>query len=248
MFSIDLLNEIRAWEIEHALSHLRQGARILEIGAGTGRQALELSKRGFAVEAIDIPGSDYAGEQLFEVKAYDGRRFPFPDASFDIVYSSNVLEHLPDLAAAHREIRRVLRPGGYAVHVLPTHAWRFWTTLSAFPAAFQRAHALMPAPFGRARSQRPASVLRQIARALLSPFAQRRHGERGTILSELWLFHPNCWRKNFRDNGYVVERDAPMGLFYTGNLCMGAKWDLPKRCRLAAGLGSASHLFVLRPA
>jgi ubiquinone/menaquinone biosynthesis C-methylase UbiE len=74
---------------------------------------------------------------LFRITDFDGRNAPFHDASFDIVFSSNVLEHVPDLVHMHSEIQRVLTPNGYAVHVLPTHSWRLWTTLSAFPTAVQ---------------------------------------------------------------------------------------------------------------
>ena len=45
----------------------------------------------------------------------DAVRLPFPDASFDLVVSSAVWEHLPDVTAATREVRRVLAPGGTAI-------------------------------------------------------------------------------------------------------------------------------------
>jgi ubiquinone/menaquinone biosynthesis C-methylase UbiE len=140
VFSIEQLNTLRSAEIEKIVTHFRPvGARVLEVGAGTGQQALELQRRGFDVEAIEIPSSNYAQDRLFSITDFNGRHIPFPDASFDIVFSSNVLEHVPDLVQMHSEIRRVLRPSGYAVHVLPTHVWRFWTTLSAFPTSVQYA-------------------------------------------------------------------------------------------------------------
>src|SRR5262249_10088743 len=48
----------------------------------------------------------------------DGQRLPFADASFDRVWGNAVLHHL-DLACAAREVRRVLRPGGFAVFCEP---------------------------------------------------------------------------------------------------------------------------------
>jgi len=253
VFSVEHLNVLRAAEITKILMHLRpEGARMLEIGAGTGRQAQELASKGFAVEAIEILDSNYAGDRLFPITNYDGRNIPFEDASFDIVFSSNVLEHVPDLVQMHSEIRRVLRPGGYAVHVLPTHAWRFWTTLSAFPTAFQYAATLggqlAPKwPFGPSEIKRLIKIWLMAARHLAAPFFQRRHGERGNILSETWLFHPSWWRRNFAQNGFSIMRDEPMGLFYTGNMTFGQRWSMEKRARLAKTLGSACHIFELQP-
>ena len=45
-----------------------------------------------------------------------------PDASFDVVYCSHVLEHVPDDAQAMRELRRVLKPDGWAVLLVPQRA------------------------------------------------------------------------------------------------------------------------------
>ena len=44
---------------------------------------------------------------------------PLPDASFDVIYASHVFEHVPDDRRAMRELHRVLRPGGFAVLIVP---------------------------------------------------------------------------------------------------------------------------------
>jgi len=75
----------------------------------------------------------------------------------------------------------------------------------------------------------------------------RRHGERGNVVSELWLFHPRWWRQNFRSNGFAVVGDEPMGLFYTGEMLLGRRLGLRQRARLARVLGSSCHLFKLAP-
>jgi SAM-dependent methyltransferase len=234
VFSIPHVNAVRTAEIERVAAWFRPGARVLEVGAGTGQQAIELARRGFAVEAIELASSVYAGDRLFPITDYDGRRIPFPDASFDIVFSSSVLEHVPDLTELHAEIRRVLRPGGRAVHVVPRHTWRLWSTVSAFPLALQQ--------FAADGKQRWALAPRRAAAA----FYQRRHGERGNLISETWLFRPGWWRRNFRDNGFEILREAPMGLFYTGNMIFRENWPIARRARLARVLGSATHVFELR--
>jgi len=252
MFSIDHLNRLRRAEIEFLVSHLFKGARILEIGAGTGQQASDLATRGFDVVAIEKYDSQYACHRVFPIENYDGTNIPFDNDSFDIVFSSNVLEHVEDLAQINKEIRRVLKPGGYAVHIMPTPSWRFWTTLSAVPAALEyvwnlRTEIVPLRFFSRAETLRLAKAWVRVALHLAAPLAQRRHGERGNIISELWLFRPNWWRKTFRKNGFEIVSDEPMGLFYTGHMVFGENWSLKKRASVAPLLGSACHLFRVRP-
>lgn len=97
-------------------------SRALEIGAGTGYFGLNLMLAG-AVEglvATDIsPGmlqalSESAADLRLEVETAccKASSLPFADGSFDLVFGHAVLHHLPDLDAAVREFRRVLRPGG----------------------------------------------------------------------------------------------------------------------------------------
>jgi len=52
----------------------------------------------------------------------DLQNLPFPVASYDFVFASNVLEHIPDDVQAIREIRRILKPGGLAVLPVPVVA------------------------------------------------------------------------------------------------------------------------------
>lgn len=229
--NLDLLAEIRAWEINRAVGFLPLRGRVLEVGAGTGQQAAALARHGFDVTGIELADSLYVGARVFPITNYDGNRIPFPDGSFDAVYSSNVLEHVADLARMHAEIMRVLKPDGRVVHVLPTHHWRLWTSLAAIPLALM--------------SIRHCTSLRQVARRLLSPLRQQRHGERGNVVTEFWYFHPRWWRRELTANGYDIVGDSPMGLFYTGHLLMGGRLGMVARSRLSVLLGSACHVFVL---
>lgn len=243
MFNVEALNAMRAGEIEEILPFFRRGARILEIGSGTGQQAAEIARHDFAIDAIEIGSSNYSGLRVFPITDYDGTHIPFPNASFDIVFSSNVLEHVPHLPELCKDIRRVLKPGGYCVHVMPTPAWRFWTTLTAVPAALEylvRSGAAATTPAAS------ASVSGKIGQQLRRHFG--RHGERGNVLSELWLFRPAWWRAAFRANGFEIVQDRPTGIYYSGNTMLGVRMSIARRRMLAALLGSAGHIYVVKPA
>jgi SAM-dependent methyltransferase len=252
VLSLDHLDAIRAAEIDKIASFLPAGARILEIGAGTGKQALELQRRGFEVTAIELADSNYAAHRVFPIQNYDGQTIPLPDASIDVVFSSNTLEHVSDLSWMHAEIRRVLALDGTCIHVLPTHTWRFWTTLTSYIEAIRfsvsSAPQLIPrAPPRAAELQRLREAWYRTARHAAGLCLPRRHGERGNVISELWLFHPRWWRRNFEEHGFAIVAHEPMGLFYTGQELLGFRLSLAKRTRLARVLGSSCHLFKLVP-
>ncbi|GMA31148.1 class I SAM-dependent methyltransferase [Litorihabitans aurantiacus] len=103
-------------------------ARVLEVGAGSAPCARWLASRGVDVVASDVSGGMLAaareanrrtGVTLPLVQA-DALALPFADASLDVVFTSyGVVPFVPDVGALHREVARVLRPGG---------RWAFSTT------------------------------------------------------------------------------------------------------------------------
>jgi len=251
------LDAVRRYEIERVLALVpAPRGRLLEIGAAGGFQAALLAPHFAEVEAIDLPQSIPPGATAFPVKPYDGRRLPFPDRSFDLVFSSNVLEHIQHVEAFQAEIRRVLKPGGRAAHVLPSSTWRLWTIATHYldlPArvvmrlrssSFETAAAQPPRDDAKESSHGGARVSANILNMLL----ERRHGERGTTLGELYLFSRPAWTRLFRRNGFVIETARPLGLFYTGYALCGEGLGVPARQSLARRLGSATVLYVLRDA
>jgi SAM-dependent methyltransferase len=110
---------------------LADGRRILDCGCGMGFYLLAMSRlRQVELYGVDSDqrrlaqaGALGTGAQLAEA---DATQLPFPDEWFDAVLLSEVLEHVPDDAAALAEIRRVLRPGGVLAISVPNARYPFW--------------------------------------------------------------------------------------------------------------------------
>ena len=119
------LKRIREYELELVIPLMPPGSSVLEIGAGAGWQSKLLAEYGLGVEAIDVEDSRYESQRIWPVLIYDGENIPFPDSHFDVVFSSNVLEHIKQVDQFLDEIKRVLKPDGIAVHIVPSTSWRF---------------------------------------------------------------------------------------------------------------------------
>jgi SAM-dependent methyltransferase len=108
-------------------TRLPHGARVLDIGCGRGGNAARLAQE-FGCEVI---GADYLARNLAQARrrvereeadvaliAADILRLPFRASTFDLVWCSDMLNHIANAATALRECARVLRPGGAAVLTL----------------------------------------------------------------------------------------------------------------------------------
>ena len=100
-------------------AHVTAGTRLLDAGCGAGLLVLLASLRGARVAALDASAAllAIAGGRLpdADMRQGDLEGLPFDDASFDAVTAVNSLFYATDMAAAMRELTRVVRPGGRVV-------------------------------------------------------------------------------------------------------------------------------------
>ncbi|WP_206214011.1 class I SAM-dependent methyltransferase [Corynebacterium qintianiae] len=93
------------------------GKNVLDVGGGPGYFASEFALRGAEYVGLEPSVSEMSAAGLSGYGAVrgDGAALPFADSTFDVVYSSNVAEHIPDWRAMGDEMLRVCAPGGLVV-------------------------------------------------------------------------------------------------------------------------------------
>jgi SAM-dependent methyltransferase len=244
MKSVEFREAIREYELKQVIPFLRPGGRVLEIGAGAGWQARILAAHGFAVEAIDVKATQYKSIQIWPVRDYDGAVLPFPDKSFDSVFTSNTLEHIPNIVPLMKEMRRVLKVDGTAIHVLPTPSWRFWTTCTHYPYVPYFAREALTTLVQR-RGAIGGDGNESTLSIVSGVFFPRRHGARGNALTELYSFSSRSWISLFEANGWRVKLSFPSQLFYSGHGLFGSAVGMTARRTLSRFLGSSCNIIIL---
>lgn len=242
---IEWLHFVRSKEFDAALVHFPadRGTRVLEIGSGTGYIFGKIGERYPASVGLEVQGSAYRFIDP-RITLYDGRVIPFPDDEFDVVFSSHVLEHVAEVAAFVEEIARVLKPGGIAIHIIPSPTWRVLTSLFHYFAVMKIALSLLR-PSGRAMVEGQASARTKTELAKFMLYAPR-HGESGNVLTEVYYFSRFRWRRVFAAASLDQTAEAGIGFVYWGRdlFQLALPWSV--RAALARLIGSSSNLYVLR--
>jgi ubiquinone/menaquinone biosynthesis C-methylase UbiE len=125
---------LRRWMTEE-LRDLPTTAPVLEVGCGDGSFTTDLAQKFSSVTAIDISAGQIAENAVrlpkITFRQHDvSEKFPFADATFEVVWCSEVLEHLFEPEFALREMHRILKPGGRLLVTVPYHG-RFKNILIA---------------------------------------------------------------------------------------------------------------------
>ncbi len=216
----------------------------LELGAGDGFQSRHLATWCRRLVSTDLDGARLAegGAALRCVADAERVGESFAPGAFDLVWSSNLLEHLPDLPRALRGQLEVLAPGGLAVHVVPSRFWKLCHVLLHFPGRVVRAleWATGTRPPRRGAARNNPRTARRRRPFLLRQLLPEPHGVSRSNAAEFLAFGRRRWEAAFRAHGFTVleVRRGPAASPYG--------FGLPWLRRAAELLGLASeHVYFL---
>jgi ubiquinone/menaquinone biosynthesis C-methylase UbiE len=184
-YRTDLDAHARArYELEpyiHAFAGFAQsgGQRVLEIGVGMGADYLEWLKAGAQATGVDLSTVSIERAKVrCEIAGYvpdlrvcDAEHLPFPDATFDIVYSYGVMHHSPNTPQCIREAWRILKPGG-ALRIMIYHHPSFTGFMLWLRYGFLRGKSLRQSVHDHLESPGTKSYTREEARSMLQGFDQ----------------------------------------------------------------------------
>jgi len=207
-------HEVRRAEFEGMLKGIPLGrdSTVLELGCGDGFQLGLLRQRFarvFAIDPVHVP--DAAAGCTYAV----AEALPFSDLTFDLIVSNCVLEHLNDRRLALDESVRILKPGGFMAHVVPSRFWKVASLLMnpvGYPmrvAEKWRAtrQVAREGPTSGARRQTPRPTLGQVLSRWACPPV---HGTYPGHLSELRSYGRERWAASLVHPQIIQLSNAPL--------------------------------------
>ena len=215
------LHGVRTREFHTLFGRCPDGAfgEALELGAGDGFVSTLLADKCDNLVATDFDADRFSHIRregvTYQTCDAEAVGEHFDEGRFDLVFSSNLLEHLPDCARALRGIHRVLKDDGIIVHCLPNRWWKLTTMLLHSPnksakivdrvLAGQLLHrGKRPRGGGPASTRNNPKIRRRRRFFLTKLLMPRLHGISRTSVGELIAFGRKRWLRRFESAGFRV--------------------------------------------
>jgi ubiquinone/menaquinone biosynthesis C-methylase UbiE len=186
---------------------------MLELGCGDGFQTQLLIKYAQRITAADFEPKRFTAEvgQNISFKQCDAEELGkcFENKSFDVIYSSSLLEHLQDPAEALRSISLVLKDEGVTIHCMPNSLWKLSQIVLFYPNLFILLLSKILKIFN-VKSEKPAAVSKSFdnnpktVKSRTSMLIPHPHGAYPSNMAEFSAFSKRRWLKEFQDAGFDV--------------------------------------------
>lgn len=154
-----------------------------------------------------------------------------------------MLEHVISIDQVLAETYRVLKPGGLAIHIIPSPACRIWSIPAHYVWLTRRIFAKISQKINPQKTSSPPRTP-QSRKEWISTFFPLRHGVRGNTLTEAYYFSKTYWRKKFKTHGFIEEKITNNGVFYTMANAVGTALPLRPRKFLSRIFGSSCFIYV----
>ena len=221
----------------------------LELGAGDGAQSLLLARCARNVVCTDLNADRLirAPHPRVTYEICDAEELPYEANRFDLVYSSNLLEHLPYPEKALSEMHRVLKTDGVMVHVVPNRFWKLLHLALFYPSQMLSAAELLlsaersrPRDNGRTtgnnlKGRQPSFIMRNLAPAV--------HGEYPNHLVEWSSMGSSHWKRVFSEAGFhLVGLSAKLPVHSPYRFGM----EIPRRVLESVGFSSCNGYILAK--
>ena len=213
---------IRNEELSTALNVFpkEKNLEILEIGGRDGFQASIISKKGYNVTSIDIKPSL---PQFYLVQKGNITKLNFKDNSFDLIFSSNMLQEIHNINEAFMEMKRVLKKDGTIVHIVPSSWWslitNFWhyCFIPKYLIKSKRFQNLINSDLknndknSENLEEKSVNSKKNLKQLFFHPL-----GVNTSFIHEIFYFSNFYWKKLFKQNGFKVTNKKNCPYYYSG--------------------------------
>lgn len=250
MLTIKDIRDIEIKKVIELYNHHFEGKDLLEIGSGKGTILQFFKTICKSAKGVDIEGGSCSKDLVDDIIYYDGHKLPFKDNSFDVIFSSSVLEHIPHLKDLEKEFQRVLKKNGVAIHILPTSTWRVFTLIKhyivlpiyIFMFIVRRLNFIKRSSIKVPGHDSPQVVKHTPLSLIADTLMARRHGEKGNRVTEIYYFSNTYWLKHFKKCQWNNIDITPTGIFYSNyNIGLNKKTHI----KLAKVFGSGTNILKM---
>ena len=214
---------------KYLIKNKKKNLKILEIGAGDGHMSSLLINKGWNIIATDPKPRTPMKTNVIKMNVFN---LSYDSNSFEIIFSSNVLEHIQNLPLALAEMKRVLKKKGIMVHTVPTVPIIIFTFVIN-PIAYFRNIILALQGIVALRIVNPLNFI-----------YTKGHGISKTAFHAIFKWRKKKWKKVFKDINIKIIYSYRLNLAYSLHKTFPFKF-MKLRHLLGRSLGSAD-IYVLQ--